>query len=121
MDPTTSPTARKRGWPWDAIGRATQRYEAAKRRERESRDNGSQGDIDRAIDDANDALADFQRLRERVTDLVVGGLRIALEERPDQVAAKLAELPVIVQLKNDVTELAGAIAAIESRRTGGLS
>lgn len=119
MNLTTHPAACKRGWPWNEMDEANRRHEEAKRREWEARVNNRPDDVEEAASEQSEALADRQTLRDRLTDLVIGGLRIALEERPEQVSAQLASVPVVAELVKDVAAIADAVATLEAKAAGG--
>ncbi|MBP3959527.1 hypothetical protein J8F10_30145 [Gemmata sp. G18] len=119
MNHTTSYAILKRGWPWDEMELANQRFEDAKRREWKARIGEQRSELDEAISELNEAMAERQKLRDQLTDLVIGGLRIALEEQPEFLAAKLAEIPILATLLKDVAQIATAVANLEPLLPGG--
>jgi DNA repair exonuclease SbcCD ATPase subunit len=102
-------------WPWDFIEVANKRHDNAKRRELAARINGQLKELEQAIADQFDSLGDRQKLRDQLADLIIGGLRVAFEERPEQLAAVLGVVPILEPRRDDVEELQDAVATLEGR------
>ena len=118
MNDTTPAGVTDRGWPWDDLEFVNRRYADGHAREHAARIHKQPAEVERAITDSLDALGDRQQLRDQLCDLIIGGLRVALEERPEQLSAVFANVPAVAGLNADVAEVAGAIADLEARRAG---
>ena len=78
-------------WPWFALNDANRRYHEANLRELEASVKQQPEAKQRATADKWEAMTERQTTREEFTRLILGGLRIALEEQPHQLRAILIE------------------------------
>jgi hypothetical protein len=99
---------------------AAERYDAARTREWAARVNNRPAEVEASIADSFDAMADRQKLRDQLTDLIIGGIRIALAERPEQLSAILADVPALAALRADLEEIAAAVADLETTSREGV-
>jgi hypothetical protein len=101
------------GWPWAQMADATLRFDAAKRRERAADNAGDVNARERAILDQFEAQADRQKLRDELSDLVLGGLRIALEDNPAAVQQLLCGAIPLGRIECRIDEVEDAVLALE--------
>ena len=78
-------------WPWDVLDEANRRYADASRHELEAGVREEVSERERAAAEKWQAMTDRQTIREELTRLSLGSLRIALQEQPLQLRALLVE------------------------------
>lgn len=99
MNHTASSQAGKDHWPWDLLEESNERWADAVRRELQAGTLGQQAEKDQATRDKWDAMGDGQKCRDELTRFFLGGLRIALQEQPEQLKTLLAEATTSTRLK----------------------
>jgi hypothetical protein len=110
------------GWPFAQMFAAALAVDEAANRERAARVAEDVNAREQAIYDQMIARSNWQKVRDDLVAIVVGGLRIALQDDPFVLIALLddvvAKLPTIARMISNDNEVAGAVAAIENRRPG---